>query len=822
MTAARWLQAATAAVGLAPLLRPQDAPPDPVIRFLHDHRTLVSADRDDYREFHLFGGFRFVVPGFDLDVRGANALLLLDLDAYHEAVRRRDGGLPRRGMAPPAPRRRLSNDQIRARFDRTLRAAGTSGRVTADRPDELTLDLLRYLYCEGGVVVVRDGVEVLRCDRLWISPLDDRVVVENAELRYVTPGRPGSTLVVRGPRLVKQGGRWTGRDVVVTTCTAAEPHFGIAVGELEVVERDGEFEVTSRGQTLQLGGTSVLPLPNARVFTGSQSEFPLRRASAGYSQKEGAEGEVVLGLPWNAAGGAFHHWLTGRPAEEFRGSWELGVGWIEARGVPLEGAVDYRVAGLYRGRTEGFWLDDRGDDLREITTNLDGSDIAPGSRGVVRTQNRFELGESTHLDVVAFHASDPAVWSEFFSAPYRTEELPETAAYLHHGAGNRLLTVGSRLNLSQFAYRDDRALADRFVEELPVVTYQWLAQPIGTTPWDTPVVVDLATEIGQRRSDYDDRAGLRVGDRTLRADQLAELSLPLHLGGLSVRPWFAGRGTWYDEALDGDSEGRIALSAGVQLGTRLSRIWSWGEGEQATAYRHVLAPRVTWHDRFRVDDGAEFHVFDDLDTLGEEQLVRVELRNLVQTMATTPAGRQPRDFVYLDLAQDVFPDKGRDNGGDTLGLFYYDLLLRPQVSWLPVETFAYALYGDHDWQDGLRTFDTELQVGPLLGVTWTADYRTDAQVDGAVGLTATTRLLDRWELMAGSQRDIETDEWLAYRFGLRRADHDWTIELSASYNPFSDETTFRLEFLPKLGGFGGARRNRADWGEGSDWLATSY
>jgi hypothetical protein len=101
--------------------------------------------------------------------------------------------------------------------------------------------------------------------------------------------------------------------------------------------------------------------------------------------------------------------------------------------------------------------------------------------------------------------------------------------------------------------------------------------------------------------------------------------------------------------------------------------------------------------------------------------------------------KEPRDFVFLDLAQDLFPDKDRDNAGETLGLFYYDLLLRPRFHWLPLQTLALGVYGDHDWHEGMRTFDAEVQVGRIAGITWTGDYRTDSLVNGAVGLTASTR-----------------------------------------------------------------------------------
>lgn len=831
MTRTAVLAAAAAFAALMALLPSQDerrakptAPP-PQQLFLHvsDFASTKTLDRDDYREKHVFGGFRVVVPPLGLEIRGENALLLLDLEAVHALAEADSSTPPRRGIAPPDPRRALTNDMLRERLVRSLSALGSTDTQRIEAIDDRALDAVRYLYAEGGIVVVRDGVEVLRCDRLWVSPLDDRIVVENAELRYVTPGRPDGTYIVRGPKLVKQGGRWTGRDVILTTCSAGHPHYGMAIDDLEVIERDGEFEIVARGQSLQIGGTSILPLPNASFFTKSQGAFPIRGVRGSYSGKEGVQTEVVLGLPWNETGGAIHHWLTGRTAKEFRGDWELGLGWIEKRGAPIDGVLDYRVNGLYEGRTEVFWIDDRGDDLREITTNFDGSDIAEGNRTIVRTQNRVHFGAKTHLDLVAFQGSDPGVWSEYFGSAYRSEETPETSGYLHHAAGNRLLTVGVRSNLSEFSYRDDRALAERFIEESPVVTYSWLAEPLARTPWDTPIVVDLATEIGQRRSDYDDLAGGRVADRTLRADQLIELSAPFALAGVNVRPFFAGRGTWFDNTVDGDSEGRVAMTGGVQMGSRLSRTWSWLDGDETKGVRHVLAPKLTYIDRFHVDDeGSEFFQFDEFDSLDEERLFRFELRNLLQSMDETEFGKQPRDFVFLDLAQDLYPDKGRDNGGEVLGLFRYDLLLRPRLRWLPFDNFAYAIYGDHDWEDGLRTFDTELMFGPLAGINWTADYRRDSEVEGAIGVTATTRLLDRWDIFVSSQRDLERDVWLNYTGGLRRLDHDWTLEVSLVYDDFVDETTLRLDFIPRLGPFSSPRSSRFGYVDGPETFATSY
>ena len=93
---------------------------------------------------------------------------------------------------------------------------------------------------------MRSGTEVIRAERLWLSPLDDRMVIEGAELRYITIDREGRERVftVRGDRVTRQGPRFWGRDLSITSCTAGEPHFEVISG-LD----PGEQVVTSSYET---------------------------------------------------------------------------------------------------------------------------------------------------------------------------------------------------------------------------------------------------------------------------------------------------------------------------------------------------------------------------------------------------------------------------------------------------------------------------------------------------------------------------------------------------------------------------------------------
>lgn len=787
-----------------PLLQePAQATP----QFKFDGAFTEYVTDHDYSEQRVGGGFRFTWPALGLEIDGQSGILLTDRDDVTDLLRRDAGRheLPQRGIAPPQPRRRVTSELLRQRLQGFLAAMGRTQPLPQTRAVELATSLPRFLYFEGDVIVIQRGVEVARAARLWISPLDDRMQVEGAELRYATTTATGQQqlLTVRGKRLLKQGSRWTGRNIEVSSCDAGVPHIAMFSGEVEIIERQDQFEVISRDNHLRFTGRNLVPIPDAHFFTGEQSEIPLKGASASYSAKEGWHAEVDLGLDWNDLGGSLHE-LFGGDAKDFRGDWLASIGWIETRGLPLQGSLTYGAKDRYEGRTDAFWLDDSGKNIREIGSNLDGTPITESNRTLLRTENRVHLGDATHLDLTAFRAGDAAVYSEFFRGDYRDRELPETALYLAHADDNRLFTLNGRFNLDEFAYRDNRSLSPTFTEELPVATFDWVAQPIATTPWDTPIVLDAATELGQRRTNFSDGALAPVGDRTFRADQSIEISAPFHLGVLNLRPFTSARFSFYDHDAAGEQRDRWAFGSGIQIGTRMSRTWSWLDDDGEThSLRHVVAPTVTWADVHHVDGRpTDFRRFDAIDALTEQNRVRFGVRNLLQRM-DPPAKDKPAntyDFVYLDLMQNVWPDAGRDNDGETWGLFEYDFMIRPRAHFLPFSTFAFGVEGEHDWQRGMHTFNTELRVGKILGIDWLGSFRADEVARGAVGVGGAARMFGRWQLSANSQYDLDRKQWLTYNIGLDRIDHDWTIRAGVGYDPFTDTATFRIDFIPRLGG----------------------
>jgi hypothetical protein len=786
--------------------RSQDAP-------VLDWTYYAARPDGDWIE-HVFTGLRY--RHGPLEIRAERALALVDRQefaAMREELGEREG-LPRRTTQPPPARRSITEELLRERL-RDFLAAVRHGRQETPAPQPaqgFALGAVHSLYLEGDVVIVRDGIEIARAARVHLSLVDDRAVFENAELRLRSVGRRGQerTLVVRGPRVVRQGLRTTGRDLSLTTCTAGEPHFEVIAGEAEIIQRAEEFEVRVREPHLAFSGVRVLPLPNMSFFTGDQSQIPVRGATASYSDREGFRGQVDLGGSYNETGGAVHHWLTGRPREEFRGDWNLGLGWIEKRGFPIEGEATYRADGLYEGRVRQFAMDDDGPNIREIRTHLDGTPIEDRGRRLTHTENRIELGENTRLDLTLFHATDPAVLSEFYAREYREDEIPETSAHFRHADRNRLFTATGRFNTDSFAYADDRSLTGAFREERPLATFDWFSERLATLPGKVPLLVTSSATIGELRSDHDPRFATPLDDETFRVTEELELSAPFRAGAIGVRPFASAQFAHFDHtAAGGGSRQRWSFAAGARAGTHLARSWSWtGDDGQPRALRHVVSPTVAFVDRFQVDgDPLDFWQFDEIDALDERAEIRIELLNRLQRRVRSPQGDSLHEFVWLDLAQIVTPIS-RDNAGHHLGLFEFELILRP-AEWIPVPGLQMLVEGEQDWNDDeLRTFNTGVRFGRVLGLNWFGEYRTDRTTDGTIGYGASTQVFQRWELTGGGQYDIDRSESLSYTLLLARDDHDWRIQFGLDFDVVTDDTSVFVNFEPTLGGLIEPRRQR--------------
>jgi hypothetical protein len=796
---------------------PAQAQQDPL--WIFEQGFMETTTKGDHKETLISGGFRVARRDGSIEFRADRAFILADRQELEALIEegRSEKGLPTRGTVSPDARRRLTEEMLRQRLNSFLSAAGRAPDPAAseDAASEFPLRLAHTIYLEGNVVVVRDGTEVIRADTMFISLVDDRVVMTKVELRLQSLGSANKvrTITLRGERIVREGKRMHGRDISVTSSPEGRPAFEVFSGEVEVIERDQEFEIRSRGNSLVIEGVTVLPLPTTSFFSSDQAQIPIKSASGGYSGEEGGEGEIVLGGSLNSILSPLHESLTGRPGSEVRGDWELGLGYIRDRGYPIRPKVDYRADGLYRGETEYFALNDRGENIGDIRNRLDGSLIDDSNRYLLKSENRVYLGENTTLDLSLFNAGDPAVYSEFFRREYYTDERPETSARLRHAQKNFIATVGGRWNMADFSYLSSRELAPRFVEELPEFTADLFSQPIADLPGDTKLLLTSSTNVAQFRSDFDESVP-RVDDETFRVDQELELSAPFRFAGMTLTPRTSARFTHYsDTAGNGDSRDRWSFSSGVTLGSRFSRAWRWRDAAGTSqAFRHVISPTVSFEHIFKVDgDPTDYNQFDLVDMLDERSNIRLGVLQRFQRRTGERGLGETRELLWLDLAQNFTPNSERDNDGHTLGLGEFELIARPGNDFLPMET-EFVVEGEQDWNDDiLRTFNTYMSF--QMGARYFVGYRTDESVDGSIGYGVAGQIRDRWLVNFASQYDLEANESLNYDALLTRRDPNWNISLSLRYDNVRDETSISINFEPTFGGLFSSRAERMARGD---------
>lgn len=768
----------------------------------------------------------------DLEIHADSAVVFFDRDEYSKLVQwGRSKKLPRRGTSPPSSRRRLTEQVMRNRLASLLRSMGQ--KLGPPTPEgRQALRLFRALYMEGNVVVRHGGIEVVRCSRLYLSTVDDRAVFHDVTMRLVAPGKAGGTRVVllRGPKLVRQGKRTSGRHVSITSCAAGKPHFEVISGQLEIIERADDFEVRTQDNTLAFSGLKTLPLPDVSFFTSDQNQLPVQGFSMSYDETEKFIAQLDLGGSMNAAGGAVHEFLTGRDATEFRGDWHLGLGYNHARGAPVEAGLTYKADGLYRGEVLGYYLHDNGEDRRQIQTTLSGAPIDEEDRALVRTENRVYLGSKTYLDLSLFDASDPAVYSEFFRREYMRDEIPETSAWLRHDDDNLLVTVEGRWNLAGFSYGDDRALAPTFNERLPVATLDWYSHKITDLPGDGELLLTTSTNVGQQRNNFDDTIAVTPSDRTFRVDQEVELAAPYYFGVFALRPYATAGFTHFDRTVNGTRRERFRFAAGGILSTRLARTFHTRDARnREVRIQHVITPTIEVSHQYKVDgEPNEFFQHDRIDAFDERASIRFGLINRLRHVRNyeedeLEALRQKQDYkgethtevrqvLWADVGQSLFPISGRDNMGHRLGLLDYEVILRPLPEWIPVPNLSLLVEGEHDWNESeSRTFSAAMGFGKVLGVNWAVDYSTDSTTSGAIGYGAHTDLFGRWLVAGRGQYDLEQEENLNYLFTLRRRDHDWTIAAELEFDSVTDDISFHITVEPSFGGL--FRRKRGpDYG----------
>jgi hypothetical protein len=345
-----------------------------------------------------------------------------------------------------------------------------------------------------------------------------------------------------------------------------------------------------------------------------------------------------------------------------------------------------------------------------------------------------------------------------------------------------------------------------------------------------PLLLTSSSSGGYLAKEFDDhtpvdpdptKGRLYTAERAARFDQELELAAPFRIGEVGIRPFLSGRYTAYSDSPSGSSIDRFTLAGGVRAGTRLERVFELDSDLlNLHQVRHSVHPEVEYVDVYQVSEPpAAVWQFDRSDALGtvdglmERRTIRLVLLNRFQTKRATdrlqPDRLQIVDFLWIDLAQTVFPTDDRDNLSRRLGLFEFEVIYRPDLDLLPLADLGFLVEGEWDWRLGtLRTFNLAMAFSPFTDATAALEWRKGHDGEGTLDGRIRTYLRGRWEAGVGMQYDLELSQVRDYRLELGRRDHDWTTRVVIAFDRIDDELTVSVNFEPRIGGLYRPHRDR--------------
>ncbi|MCB9833501.1 MAG: LPS assembly protein LptD [Planctomycetes bacterium] len=638
---------------------------------------------------------------------------------------------------------------------------------------------VREVYAEGEVHL-RQGEHWLHLEsaRGFVDPVNDRGLFFDTTMSLELPGKDGKIkLTARAAEAIRIAeDRFELRDIRLTTSPFADPGYHISSARLRLQldppaqDPQGKPGETVRnlryeldGSVLALEGVDVLPLPGITGNTQDDSFNWIKRIGVDKSSRFGYSGFLSVGN-------------NIRIDDQRWGDWTLHTRYLGDRGPGLGLDLQYETPD-YRGRFEGFYQHDEGRD------ELFGAP-PDNERGRALWRHRHhDIGEGIQLDLEFSKLTDRGYLPEYEEEEFKSGKEQETLAYFRRAMENRAATllVSTRLNEWQTQ-----------VERQPQFRYDLIAEPLVDLGPMT-LYYDAGWEVSRSRLRYDDFLDRNDRD-AFRADLDNGLSAPFFAGPVKLEPFVGMRYTHYSNgALGSASIDRVGFLYGLRATTELARSFDLQGGLfDLEGLRHIIMPEIEYLRITGVsEDLVDVIQFDRLDRLDEYEVIRLGLRNRLQTIWHIDGEDRVVDFLDLDLEWSFFPKAERDNRGEELGNLDLDLMLRldPRFTWLVDFEYSFRL-------DTMEIFNTTLGWAASPEFQLALGYRRYVDVNDVGLIQAQWRPTERLGFRLDLGYDFEDDEFQDTRLTLVRYGVDWVFEVELDWDK-SEGFGFGISISPR-------------------------
>jgi hypothetical protein len=318
----------------------------------------------------------------------------------------------------------------------------------------------------------------------------------------------------------------------------------------------------------------------------------------------------------------------------------------------------------------------------------------------------------------------------------------------------------------------------------------------------------------------------------------------LNFGPLNVVPYAMGEAAFWSEGFDGESIDRFVGNLGVRSSLMAYRVFPYLQSRIFNL--NGLAHKVRLEGEYAFTEASrdlasipQFNEFDDnaqerfrqrflVNTFGgtlppefeprfyavrtgagrsvsvpwhelidDQQVLRMALRQRLQTKVGPPDNLRIKDWMTLDLEASWFPDTDEDNFGEEFGLLSarYRWHVGDRTSILANALADLFDPGQELWSVGVLSQRSQ-RGSVYAGIRQISGGPLDSQI-----LTAsyTYQMSPKWVSTFGTAYDLAEDRNAGQSLTVTRIGADWLVHVGAGFDASKDNTSLAISIEPRLG-----------------------
>ncbi|MCA9041343.1 MAG: hypothetical protein KDA65_13405 [Planctomycetaceae bacterium] len=737
-----------------------------------------------------------------------------------------------------------------------VRSDGT-GRPLPDQ--EFGRDAPLQIYMEGNIVV-RHGVTTLTATHAYYDGIDDRALMMNAELRAFVPELQGDIRIRAQQLRQKSRDSFHAQNAWATTSQFGEPGYRLRSSDIFFDYRYGQSWLGQGDYDIDPVTGMAIPKPTPWVtslnntLTITENDIPIFYLPKISGPAEDPnipirsvtfEQDSIFGTQVKTEWDMFK--LLGMDNPDGV-DWELLADYYSDRGPAIGTSTDYSgqdlfgVPGRFNGEGLGFFVyDDGRDNLGQDRRNLEPED---NTRGRLQWRHWQRLEPYDALIIGEFgYLSDRNFLEQYFEKEFDRGKDVETLAYGKQDYQNWAWSFLAQPQVNNF---------ENTTEWLPKLDLYGLGEPIlgewlfwsshssigyaNLEPADTPTDPnDLFSPIPYITDDD----GVVLMTRH-------QLEAPFDLGPVHFVPFVMGEAAYWEDGITSDQIDRFVGRGGIRSSLMFSRIFPNVRSDifnlNGLAHKIRIEGEYSYTDASRsymdipqyneIDDNAQERFRQRLltNTFGgvlpfqfdprfyairsgagsdvtapyhelvdDQQVLRLAVRQRLQTKVGPPERQRIRDWMRLDLGVSYFPDETRDNFGDDFGLYtgHYAWNVGERTSILADALYDTFNDGQELWSLGVLS-QRSTRGSVYAGIRQVKGGDLDSHI-----LTASYSYVmsPKWISTMGTAYDLAEEQNRGQTLTVTRVGADFLVHFGVSVDESKDNVGFGISIEPKLGPF---------------------